>query len=71
MRVNPSKLRSREDVVQKAFKLNLSINGTVAVLKERIATHLTKEGLLQPLSISGIAPSRDLSLRHYKSSIPV
>ena len=40
VRVNLSKLRSREDVVQKASNLNLSIDGTVAVLKERIATHL-------------------------------
>lgn len=38
--VNLSKLRSRDDVVKKASDLNLSTDGTVAVLKERIAAHL-------------------------------
>ena len=40
VRVNLSKLRSRDDVVKKTSDLNLSTDGTVAVLKERIATHL-------------------------------
>lgn len=42
VRVNLGKLRSREDVVQKASELGLSTNGTVAILKNRIATHVKK-----------------------------
>ena len=42
MRVNLGKLHSQEDVVQKASELGLSTNGTVAILKNRIATHVKK-----------------------------
>ena len=42
LRVNLGKLRSQEDVVQKASELGLSTNGTVAILKNRIATHVKK-----------------------------
>ena len=40
--VKLSKLRSHEGVVQKVCSLNPSIDGTVAVLKERIAAQLGK-----------------------------
>lgn len=42
VRVNLGKLSSREDVVQKAGELGLSTNGTVAILKNQIATHVKK-----------------------------
>ncbi|PFX21756.1 hypothetical protein AWC38_SpisGene13751 [Stylophora pistillata] len=42
VRVNLGKLRSREDVVQKASELGLSANGTMAILKNRIATQVKK-----------------------------
>ena len=42
VRVNLGKLRSREDVVQKARELKLSTDGTVAMLKDRIVAHINR-----------------------------